>query len=854
MTPSATAVAVRKPRRALRRIFLTLAALVVIVLAILLAASLWLRHAMRASLPQTDGSVAVAGLSAPVTVTRDPQGVPSITAANLDDLLFAQGYITAQDRLFQMDALRRHAAGELAEILGSSLVEHDRLQRYLQIRATADRALTSLPSGQLHILEAYARGVNAFITTHQETLPVEFHLLHYQPAHWTPRDSLLVSLSMAQELSTEFPQKLNRETLSAHLPAALAADLYPITSARDHPPCGNATGCPGFSDMGSHDATASHQALTVTPHDLLRITQLTNPCSECVAGSNNWAIAGERSASGAPIVSNDMHLNLNAPDIWYQAALHTAMPVALDVTGFSLPGVPFIIVGRNAHVAWGFTALLGDTQDLRIERLMTSQGVTKFQLPNGSWQPVTHNPELIRVRGGHDVSLDVLTTTMTVSSTTISTPIISPLYPTERRSLALAWTVYDPTTVNAPLFDIDTATDGQSLVAAFSHFGTPTLSLIYADAHHIGYHTIGRIPVRGPATQNAGHIGSPISSVPVDAVDSTQTWSGYIPYDHLPAVTDPPGGILATANSRIAPDSYPYYIANDWFAPYRTERIYQQLSNRAGLTPTDSLALDNDLHSELAHVLAQHYAYALDHAGPSVRAADPRLHHAADLLRGFDGNITANSAPASIVAGTTYELYMLLLSAQIQEHDGSAIKNPARDEPTLNELLFLYTWHNQDTALENLVTQQPARWLPSGYANWNDLIATAAARALRKAPSNLDDWSYGQNHPVEIAHPLFGSHGFVSLLLGVTTGTGRVPTGGNSNTVRSSGLHFGPSERLTADLSSTSATFTNITTGESENPASPHFLDQFGAWFAGTTYNTPLSNPTAAHTLTLTPQ
>ena len=236
MNPSATALVAHKPRRALRRILITLAVLTALSLVLLLAAALWLRHAMRAALPQLEGSIAVAGLSAPVTVTRDPQGIPSITAANLDDLLFAQGYVTAQDRLFQMDALRRHAAGELAEILGPSLVEHDRLQRYLQIRSAADRSLAALPPDQLHQLESYARGVNAFITTHGDALPVEFHLLHYQPAPWTPRDSLLVSLAMAQELSTEFPQKLNREALSAHLPADLAADLYPITSQRDHPP------------------------------------------------------------------------------------------------------------------------------------------------------------------------------------------------------------------------------------------------------------------------------------------------------------------------------------------------------------------------------------------------------------------------------------------------------------------------------------------------------------------------------------------------------------------------------------------------------------------------------------------
>jgi penicillin amidase len=253
-------------------------------------------------------------------------------------------------------------------------------------------------------------------------------------------------------------------------------------------------------------------------------------------------------------------------------------------------------------------------------------------------------------------------------------------------------------------------------------------------------------------------------------------------------------------------------------------------------------------------VLAQRYAYALDHSGANTLTPDARVDHAADLLRNFDGNISVASAPANIVAGTTFELYTLLLTAQIQAHDGPAPKNPGADALSVNDLLLLYTWHNQDTALENLVTQQPAHWLPAGYANWNDLIATAAAHALRKAPADLDHWGYGQNHPVEIAHPLFGSSGLVSRLLGVATGTGRVPNGGNSNTIRASGLHFGPSQRFTADLSSTSATFANITTGESENPASPYFLNQFPSWFAGTTFVTPLASPSAAHTLTLTPR
>lgn len=237
MTSSPAQTLPTKPRsRWPKRILLTalIVALLLVIGAITLAITM--RHDLYTSLPQLDGTVQIEGLTAPVTVTRDALGVPTLRAASLNDLLFAQGYITAQDRLFQMDALRRHGAGELAEILGPTLIDHDRQQRYLQLRATADRAVATLPADQLAQLEAYARGVNAFINTHAETLPVEFHLLHYTPAPWSPRDSLLIGLVMSQDLSTEFPQKLNREALSAHLPAALLADLYPVGSWRDHPP------------------------------------------------------------------------------------------------------------------------------------------------------------------------------------------------------------------------------------------------------------------------------------------------------------------------------------------------------------------------------------------------------------------------------------------------------------------------------------------------------------------------------------------------------------------------------------------------------------------------------------------
>jgi penicillin amidase len=992
----------------IKRVLIATEILVLLLIIAVITSAISLRHAMHAAIPQLDGNISIAGLSAPVTITRDAQGVPSIHAANLDDLLFAQGFITAQDRLFQMDALRRHGAGELAEILGPSLIEHDREQRYLQLRAAADRAVAILPADRLQQLQAYARGVNAFITTHSstrthtDTLPVEFHILHYTPAPWSPRDSVLIALIMSQDLSTEFPTKLNREALSAHLPADLLADLYPVGSWRDRPPTQDPTDLTAPSGPVEqipldptqslnhaptldtpHNPTLAVRAGRPTPGDLLAVYSAlrSHICDSCRSGSNSWAVAGNHSISGGPLLSNDMHLGLTAPDIWYEAALHVDPPAGaattpavgtgldttnnptpavragLDVTGFTIPGVPFVIVGRNPFVAWAFTNSGADVQDLLIEHLRGSGSSTEFEHPDGSWSLAGHQIEHIQVRGGRNVTLDILTTTHTIGATTIQTPIISPLYKSEHRALALAWTIYDPSTVTNPFFAIDSATDAASLVAAASGFNSVSQNLVYADAHHIGYHLLGCIPIRGPAIQRprviqpfilpnntpsedeedesgpqasshnpsspssllsfttynpsspsstrgftarqgglllvsatesssrpnahsrimsrsaetpvldratrhhrrqqeqlptapttAYTIGSPISPVPVDALDSTQAWSGYIPYDQLPSVLDPSSGLITTANARITTDNYPYFIANDWVDAYRVERINHLLQNRSGLTPADMLAVQTDVHSEFDLLVAQRLAYALDHS--ALTHNDPRLHQAADLLRNWTGDVSANSPAAAIVAAARAELWPMLLAPQIRAHDHSRMSGQK-----LDDLLALYTWEEKPSALEQILQHTPARWLPHNFANWNDFLATDVQRGLRLAgaPSDLSTWSYGSIHPIDIAHPIFGSHSPISTLLGVSTGSGFQPNGGDSTTISASDLRFGPSERFTSNLADPDDTHANITTGESGNPASRWFLDQFLPWLHGTTFTLPLFHPTITHTLTLTP-
>jgi penicillin amidase len=882
-----------------------LAVLFMVTLSVLLmaffGARIWARNAMRDSLPQLDGSLAVPGLSAPVTVQRDSHGVPHITAANLDDLVLAQGYVTAQDRLWQMETLRRHGAGTLAEFFGTAALLHDRTQRTLQLRAAADRAVAVLPPDQLHYLELYARGVNASIATQRTHLPLEFRVLNATPAPWTPRDSILVAIVMFQDLSTGYPTKLGREVLTTRLPPLLMADLYPVGSWHDHPPTQPTLDLANPTDpipeipldssqtrlnpstnphapyldsemwasrqarpissrkrnsLGVSSATASAPRTGSTQSQpdipaLLALLKSQQVCDFCIAGSNNWALSGAHTASGKPLLSNDMHLSHGVPGIWYETSLSAPMPTGalFHVAGIALPGAPFIIVGHNDHIAWGFTNLAADVQDIYVERIRVAANNSKkreFQSPDGTWHPVLEYAETIKVRGSKDVVLDLFSTqhgdleTPVISSLVVSHPPAGRPVP-EQRVLSLAWTVYDPANLTSPFFNVNSASDWNSLNAAFANFGGPVENMVYADDQgHIGYHAIGKIPVRGSIL-----LPSSLSPIPVAGIDPARQWSGYIPYDQLPQVFDPPSGILATANSRITPDLYPFPITLNWSDPYRNERIWKVLSTASNFTPADSLKLQTDVYSSIDHVIAQRLAYAIDHAGPKVSSNPARLHRAADLLRNWNGNVDASASAPAIVDATRSALWPMLLT------------------PKVGDAAVLYNWGEKAFAEEQLILHQPARWLPTKDVKWDDLLAAAVEKGLNEvnapqSPDALAKWTYGKTHVVDIQHPVFSLSPLIDSILGTPTGTGERPQSGDGTTVKQVSRTFGPSERLTVDLSNLDNSTLNLVLGQSGNPLSPWFMDQFSAWYNNTTQTLPYSpaaiRSTTTHTLTLTPQ
>jgi penicillin amidase len=777
---------------------------------------LWLYSVERRELPQVDGSIAVNGLAAPVTVIRDKLGVPHIRAASYDDLFFAQGFVTAQDRLWQMDASRRYAGGTLAEVLGPGLLGHDRQQRYLQIRAACERAATTLDPKERHYLEEYARGVNAFIERSRDRLPLEFKLLHYTPNPWRVEDSLLIGANMDQMLNTQYDLELKREKVIHHLNAQEIADLYPMTSWRDLPPAKQADHSaaeppPNNQNPDSEEEDEERGSPIQTSQLLAKFEP--PRCEMCVPGSNNWVVSGDHTASGKPLLSNDMHLGHSIPDIWYEAHLAMGDVGEYDVAGVTLPGLPFVIVGHNHRIAWGFTNLGPDVQDLFIEQFNSTGNVAA---PNG-WQTPHREREVIHVKGKPDDALDVIVTR--------HGPIITPIIKGETRQLALQWTLYDSTTLSNPFLEINSARNWQEFRAALSKFGGPSQNVVYADVDgHIGYQAIGKIPIRASGD----------GLLPQSGADATHDWIGYVPFDQLPSVYDPPSGVLATANGRITPDGYPRLLANVWWAPYRTARIFHLLEEGEKLKPADMLAIQTDVTTELERFFSDRFVYAIDH----TKKVSSRVQQAAEIMRGWDGRMDKNSAAASISYWSRRNLMKLLLT------------------PRLGDDFVNYDWGLSGPALENIVSHRLPRWLPQGYNSFDDLLVAAVQKTVdsNRAPKDLKNWKWGNQFPVEVQHPVLGSIPILSHF----SGTGIHPQSGSGTTVKQIGADFGPSERLTVDFSNFDRSTLNIVIGESGHLLSRHYKDQFAAWYSDSTFQFPFSetavNAAAEHRLMLEPQ
>jgi len=806
-----------------RLITIGIGAILLALVLLLCIAGGWFYYSATAALPQLNGNITATGLSSPVTVIRDAHGMPHITAANLHDLFFAQGYVTAQDRLWQMDVSRRYGQGELAEIFGAKLLPLDIRQRTLQINAAVAGAEKALSPDQRGYLTAFADGVNALISSQRSRLPIEFRILGYTPRAWTIADSLTIGANISQSLTTQYNVEYNRDQLLRKTNPEIIADLYPNTSWRDRPPTSPPPDTQSINDQPLPGTTSFPRDEVNTNTLVSWLTALAGQssesisCDSCFAGSNEWVVSGAHTVNGKPLLSNDMHLDHSIPNVWYEVHLKTGQ---FDVAGVSFPGLPFVVAGHNQRIAWGYTNLGADVQDL-FEETFNSSG--EYQTPSG-WQKPQHLREVIKVKRQPDVPLETLITR--------HGPVISNLFPGETRQLALQWTIYDPAAFTLRFFEIDSAENWQQFRGALSNFGGASQNVVYADIEgNIGYQAVGSIPIRTS--------GDGLSIVPGN--DDTHEWHGYIPFDNLPSIFNPASGIIATANGRVAPDGYPYLLANQWGSPYRTERIYKVLeqslrdSNKK-FSAADMLALQMDTASAYDRLVDNHLVYAIDHAtNPS-----PRAHHAADLMRAWNGHVDVNSVGPAIGALARQKLSRIMLQAKFADDWNK------------------YQWFESGVAFEKLLQTKPQRWVAPGFASFDDMLVAAVEQALAqdndKRDLNSSAWQWGNKFPLDIEHPVFGGIPIVGRL----AGPGVKPQSGNGSvTVKAAGRNFGASERITMDLSNFDSSTLNIVTGQSGQLFSPYYNDQWNAWYTGKTFAWPFSddavNRASTHRLTLLP-
>src|SRR3954469_7049565 len=802
---------------------IAVAILSAILLCVLIAVA-WFYWAAHSSLPQLDGTLKVAGLKAPVAVLRDAQGMPHIRASSMEDAIFAQGYVTAQDRLWQMDVTRRFAAGELAEILGPDLVRNDREQRILMLPDVAESAVAALSPEERNLSNAYCAGVNAFIESHRNRLPIEFRVLRYQPKPWRVQDSFLIGANMMKALNhgTANDERI-RELITSKLGPALTSELYPQTSVRDHPPT---------EPVHASNRKTKQEDPSEDDPDFAPDSQISDDVQEePVPGSNNWVVSGAHTASGKPLLSNDMHLDYGVPGIWYEVQLEVPSK-GFDVAGVSLPGAPFVIVGHNQRIAWGFTNVEPDVEDLYVEQF---NGKGEYLTPQG-WKQPERRHEVIKVKGLPDVSLEV--------EVTRHGPIVTELFPGETRKLALHWIVYDSPISFQTFSAADAAQNWEDFRKAFSHLSSPGQNVVYADVDgHIGYQATGHFPIR-----RAGD-----GSVPVNGSDDAHEWIGTIPYDKLPSAFDPSEGIVATANARMIPNGYPYPISTYFDVPFRTQRIYSVLQSGRRFDTTDMLSLQMDVYSDFEKSLADRFVSAVDHS-PS---ATPRAKEAAELLRSWDGRFPAESPAANIIVFARRAAVREMLEPQL---GGVQIQSLSENEKTIEAVPLLKRWLPSASFLEKTLQEQPAQWLPKKYKTYDELLVAALDRAVTGDAGSfkIRSWTRAKEFPSHFEHPIFGRIPWLGAILPQSiAGPGVVSLDGDQWTVKANGHFYGPSERITMNLADFDRSTMNIVTGQSGQPLGPHYLDHWSAWLNGTTFPWAYSDraveQAAAHRLTLTP-
>ncbi len=766
----------------------------------------------RRSLPQLSGDLKLPGLLGQVEIFRDDWGVPHIYAGWEEDAFFAQGFVHAQDRLWQMELQRRAATGRLSELFGKRTLAADRLLRRLGFHRSAMAEVERLTDGPpLAALRAYCRGVNVAIQQ-MRLLPPEFLLLRHTPEPWSLVDTLSWGRLMAWRLSSNWDSELMRYRLASRLSLRQLADIEPLYPAGQ--PLTTPAGAFAGEPIGDLERTLA---------ELLPFS--------AGAASNAWAVAGSRTVSGRPILASDPHLGPQMPSVWYE--VHLEAP-GLRVAGVSLPGMPGVMIGHNDRISWGITASMVDVQDLYAERL-SPDNPNQYQRGK-EWREGTVVREEIRIKGQPAPRIEEVLVTH-------HGPVVGPAFGIDNPPLVLSSTSIQTTNSFEGVLALNKAQSWDQFRSALTKWEAPCLNFVYADVEgNIGYQLAGKVPVRGKGN----------GMLPAPGWDPSYDWAGFIPFDEMPNSFNPPDGIIVSANNKIVDDDYPYLLSHEWVDGYRAGRLTEALADAKRVDVDSAAKLQLDLLSLPGRELVKLIEDLLGERPVN----SPTL----DLLRTWDFQVRSDSAGAAAYGALrpelVRELYEPKLGIDAKYYLGARIHQLAPASMVLSRLTG---------SLLRILGRPASEWLGEGNDSWRTAIVRALSRSDSYLRSRLGadskQWSWGRLHRLTFKHAL----GEVFPLNRIFN-RGPFPLGGDVDTVAQAAPDFTNdfaadlwtvSYRQIIDLSNFDLSKSIIQTGQSGHPFSRHYFDQGPLWLKGEYHPMLFSRMTvlthARHLLKLSP-
>ncbi|HET9017938.1 MAG TPA: penicillin acylase family protein [Acetobacteraceae bacterium] len=774
----------------MRRIFRLVRRLLAVVVTLVLLAAAAVGGLIWASFPGGDLAAHIAGLSAPVAIAIDADDIPHVRAASEADAAAALGFLHARERLFQMDLMRRAASGELAALVGPPALPIDRFMRTLGLRHRAVEELAGLPADTRTMLDAYARGVNAWIAARGRFAASEF-VAFGAPRPWSAVDSLLWGKTMALYLAENWRTERARLLLDAKLPPAQVDELWPPAPGNGHPEA----------------ALAPSPALTRLAEALARaIPDFPAPFTLPHHASNAWAVDGRHSATGAPLLAGDPHLAFNFPSFWYLARLDWP---GGTLAGATAPGVPFLVLGHNAHIAWSFTTTGADTEDLFVE---TPADATHYQTPDGP-KPYLLREERIHVRGGKDETLLVRETR--------HGPVISDIVDPKGPVLALEASYLLPDDSAATgLLALNRARDVAAAGRAAAEISAPVQNLMVADHDRIGLFVTGRVPIRRSGD----------GARPVEGADGRFDWTGFAAGDQLPHYAAPDSGRLVNANERVAPPDFPVFMGRDWFADWRAQRIRELLRANEKHSVADFAAMQADVVDPAARALLPILR--------RVAAPEGTARSALALLQSWDGTAARDAPQPLIFTAWMQRLYAMLLDRIGVPPEGATAVAP---------------W---PTFLPYALSPAGAHWCGGDCGPLlADSLAAAATDLARRFGPDPATWRWGAPHRVRFSHPILGRLPLIGTLTAI-----RIATPGDDETIDRGGaaegsfadIH-GPEFRGVYDLADLDRSLFVVAPGQSGNPFSGAARNFVQRWRDGASVMLPAQADRVATRITLAP-